>query len=234
MSRKRNNKKGVALHDDMEPFLTYGDQMSQHDYTKPVVNKTYTPDGKGGWVETTNSATNYSNKGTTQTKMWCKHGVIPAYIFEGITFYGGAAYDLDSPLGYDLVIDLAGVMTLDKRNNNIITGGPPEFVKLNELTARVPPIVSITWKDFGVPAAAGWEFWREFTNQVKKSGAKDVLVTCQGGHGRTGTCLSLIHAFLTGSEGWDSIKFVRESYCKSAVETPSQEDYIMAVVAGKI
>jgi hypothetical protein len=53
---------------------------------------------------------------------------------------------------------------------------------------------------------------------------KEVHVGCIGGHGRTGMALAAIYAVLTGKD--DGISYVRANYCKKAVETQEQVDFL--------
>lgn len=53
---------------------------------------------------------------------------------------------------------------------------------------------------------------------------KKVHAGCIGGHGRTGTFLAALVAYMTGNE--DAITYVRENYCKKAVESTSQVDFL--------
>lgn len=56
-------------------------------------------------------------------------------------------------------------------------------------------------------------------------GGKNVHVGCIGGHGRTGTVLSAIIAELL--EEADAIQYVRQHYCKKAVESKEQVEFLM-------
>lgn len=55
-----------------------------------------------------------------------------------------------------------------------------------------------------------------------------VHVGCIGGHGRTGLVIAAVVARLgLAGEDNDAIKWVREHYCKKAVETSSQEGFLV-------
>jgi hypothetical protein len=54
---------------------------------------------------------------------------------------------------------------------------------------------------------------------------KSIHVGCIGGHGRTGTVLTAIMAELT--EKTDAIQWVRAHYCKKAVESEEQVDFLV-------
>lgn len=55
---------------------------------------------------------------------------------------------------------------------------------------------------------------------------KKVHVGCIGGHGRTGMVFAALVAFRKVSD--DPIKYVRENYCKKAVESQKQVNYLVA------
>jgi len=92
--------------------------------------------------------------------------------------------------------------------------------------------IAISWDDYRVPdlTREEWVVMVEELREVKKGGklGEEVLVCCVGGHGRTGTCLSIL-AYLMGATTEDPVKFVREVYCKKAVESNEQLNYIEEV-----
>lgn len=62
-------------------------------------------------------------------------------------------------------------------------------------------------------------------NQLQKG--KKVHVGCIGGHGRTGTIIAAVVKMLLGEE--DAITWVRKNYCKKAVESSAQVDFLHSV-----
>lgn len=52
----------------------------------------------------------------------------------------------------------------------------------------------------------------------------NVAVGCIGGHGRTGMVLSALVKHMTGNE--DAIQYVRDNYCKKAVESTQQVQWL--------
>lgn len=63
----------------------------------------------------------------------------------------------------------------------------------------------------------------DWTIEQMKAG-KRVHVGCIGGHGRTGLFLSVLTYKITGNE--DSTAWVRENYCKKAVESHTQVEWL--------
>lgn len=55
-------------------------------------------------------------------------------------------------------------------------------------------------------------------------GGKKVHIGCIGGHGRTGTVLAALVKHMTGNA--DAISYVREHYCKKAVESKVQVKFL--------
>lgn len=53
---------------------------------------------------------------------------------------------------------------------------------------------------------------------------KKVHLGCIGGHGRTGTVLAALVLVMTGNK--DAIQYVRENYCKKAVESQAQVHFL--------
>ena len=53
---------------------------------------------------------------------------------------------------------------------------------------------------------------------------KSVFLGCIGGHGRTGLVLAALITYMTGD--LDSVSYLRKVYCKKAVETQDQVDFL--------
>lgn len=93
-------------------------------------------------------------------------------------------------------------------------------------------VISLPIRDFAVPYLPA-DFWVDLLLDLADFGRKreeplDVLVACDGGHGRTGMVLSIL-AVLTGATDGDPVAFVRQHYCEKAVETYEQIDYIKEI-----
>jgi hypothetical protein len=95
---------------------------------------------------------------------------------------------------------------------------PTEYPKL---IRESPPRMSIDWPDYGIPAL-GKVIWDEIYQLIQRTPGK-IAVYCEGGHGRTGTFLSIIaHRF-----GYrEPVKHIRQVYCRKAVESLAQINYI--------
>lgn len=89
------------------------------------------------------------------------------------------------------------------------------------------PTLHIFWEDYSVPDLDG-KWWCDLVGAIAKIQG-DIGVSCLGGHGRTGTILSIL-AELSGACGKkDPVLWVRKRYCDQAVESTSQLSYIEEV-----
>lgn len=103
-----------------------------------------------------------------------------------------------------------------------------------------PHRLRIEWPDYGIPSLTR-EQWRGMYDAIIEDGIENVYVHCFGGHGRTGTFIS-IFAYHAGilpfdtsmnvyqkrtdiPEEEDPVIFIRRLYCEKAVESSKQLDY---------
>jgi len=56
-------------------------------------------------------------------------------------------------------------------------------------------------------------------------------VACYGGHGRTGTALAILAALKAGWKTLEAVDKLRAAYCKQAVETTGQYEFVAEVLA---
>lgn len=96
-------------------------------------------------------------------------------------------------------------------------------------------IIKIQWADFGLPSVVD-EFWESFANMILDSKEPlDIVFICDGGHGRTGTALSIIGSLLGCiPEDECPVEYTRRKYCKNAVETHEQLDYVEEITGRKV
>jgi len=135
----------------------------------------------------------------------------------GWKIYAGAGPDCIKRLSkFDLLLNLTG---------DTVFGGhiiPLPELKRWERPGCVPEIV-LDWPDMGIICLPR-EFWTTLMDLLTQRQAK-MLVFCVGGHGRTGTAI----ASLMAACGWssaDAIAWIRANYCRRAVETEEQEEYV--------
>jgi hypothetical protein len=169
-------------------------------------------------------------------KSLCKHtGNVKVFETPKVIFYGGGYNCNAVALKQGITIDLAGWMLPDPVDF-INCHCPSLAKKLNEKANK--KFISIAWADGSI---VDWpkSFWLSLINDLetqpkdKKDPNKklEVLVCCVGGHGRTGTALSILGGLLNFiPKKEDPIDWIRRIYCKEAVETKVQQDYIYEIL----
>jgi Protein-tyrosine phosphatase len=87
----------------------------------------------------------------------------------------------------------------------------------------------LDWPDFGVPSdsTSVATVLRALLERARQQDR--VEVGCLGGHGRTGTALACL-AIMVGLAPGDAVTWVRENYCRDAVESGQQEEFVARFV----
>ncbi len=140
--------------------------------------------------------------------------------------WAGAKTELMDERGWDLIISAVGFADFLK---NPIAGNEEARQLLPEalFTFKPVPCIGIEWPDRGTPNLPR-EWWVMMAKVIRgmPKGSK-VGLCCMGGHGRTGTMLAIL-AVLLGQvkKGKCPVAWVRKNYCKEAVESNSQADYV--------
>lgn len=164
---------------------------------------------------------------STYTKKECHSGTLEVFKdpVSEITICGGGRMRDITLKQSDLLIDV-GI----KLDNLIEVSGiekPERILQFN----IAPSIIKIDWSDGGVPNLPK-SFWSELID-VLRAEKKRVVISCLGGHGRTGTTLAIL-ANMMGVTKTDPVQFVRTNYCDEAVETKSQVEYIEKITGVKV
>lgn len=144
--------------------------------------------------------------------------------------------EMDDDLTWDLRIrlndrfgDQSPLIVADERAQTLFATTPELFA------VQYPPTISINWPDFGTPPLdkAWWQGLVKALSEMPKD--SNVGLYCQGGHGRTGTALSIL-AYLSGNVpvNTDPVYWVRKNYCADAVESWAQIDYIQRLTGEEI
>ena len=110
-----------------------------------------------------------------------------------------------------LLVDLAGVVYTELASNYGFS--LPHTTKC----------IQVYWKDWEACKLDATD-WNSITKEVKRIG--EVLIFCQGGHGRTGTAAAILLALLGKCDGPQATGYVRSNYCKDAVESLEQTEYL--------
>lgn len=161
----------------------------------------------------------YPGTGTTVWHgSWCKHGD-PIRVFGNRT---KSALEVSAGAWQQNCRPPAGSVVLDLAN-----GFKPAIIPIG---MDVPGVtwrrLVIDWPDGGVPRLRASE-WRAIVDALLKLDLP-VFVACQGGHGRTGTCLAVLGHYLNAypDRNTDPVAWLRNTYCEDAVETWNQMKYI--------
>ena len=119
-------------------------------------------------------------------------------------------------------------------------------ISLNEPIASILANIPIEHDDFGIheiyipvhdggiPNLSKKDYFKILDTICDFFEDKDTIkigVKCDGGHGRTGTVLAIYAALLLKVE--KPISFVRDVYCRNAVETKGQVEYIAEITGCK-
>lgn len=192
------------------------------------------------------SKTAYAAKDTTSTLgtqyAWeaCHTGQVDVMTIGKAVIWSGKWDDMNDDLSWDLRIRLS-----DRFRWGGEVGSPlltadegAKALLLPEVTGiKYPPTLSVDWRDFGSPALdrQWWEGLVRSFQAWEGDQERAVALYCEGGHGRTGTALSIL-ASLSGQvpEGDDPVAWVRKNYCQEAVESWAQVDYIEHMTGAKV
>lgn len=140
------------------------------------------------------------------------------------------------------VIDLTGTTKSDDFDeklpiepaNDLANVAFSEVFKVAENYIRkAGPVLNFSIPDFSIP---DWDkdIWIALVESIAAllDEGTDVLMACQGGHGRTGLTAAIVVYMLdkTVMEDMDPILWVRKQHCHKCVERYSQIDYIYAML----
>lgn len=143
-----------------------------------------------------------------------------------VNVYCGAKMDTNplNPL-YDTVLDVGAHFTFPAMPIGEMNGfGEQARARLTALIYK-PRLITLNWPDYGVfPAKT--DFWQELWAMITEEGTKDLLIACQGGHGRTGTALASLMVCNFDYAPAEAAELIRKEHCKNAIETESQVVYI--------
>ncbi len=189
----------------------------------------YKASGWKGMAPKYPSAWQAKQKGLFKETTYEKHNHKPQLVidYEGLKVYAGTKWDSEPYFkDMDIVANCTGFRTREFRAD-----GPHELCgilkKYEHYSSKPKPKfeeIVLDWPDYGaidLPV----EFWKDLVIEVKSRGGK-LLCCCVGGHGRTGTAICAIMITHLGYTAKDAIEWVRTNYCKRAVESVSQEEYL--------
>ena len=127
----------------------------------------------------------------------------------------------------DLLFDCANAKPFAEREYNIIA--PKGYESLTDFSSKALPRIAIPFADFSEPKVST-EFWPEMVRLLKLEPDEMRLgVFCMGGHGRTGTVLACLRIAAWNESAAAALDRVRTDYCRHAVESATQLQYIRSV-----
>lgn len=146
--------------------------------------------------------------------------------------WAGSIFSLMT-IQYKLDLIVQATDLTDKRHD-----GMPPIVSADEAAkAMLPasitgvkeaPRLRIDWPDFDIPRVSA-DWWAHLVAYFEANGPLSVGVACDGGHGRTGTMLAVLWAVSRARTEGNPVEAVRSFYCKKAVESREQIEYIKDV-----
>lgn len=162
------------------------------------------------------------------TKSLCHGGAKPAFTVGKVTIWGAAGVHVDHvppPLLAQISFSYDIIEAPLKYNK----GGGKLFRKATQFYHSIPelPCLYIDWHDRDEPPVP-FKFWHHLVSDLKEQTVEsNLILNCMGGHGRTGTALAcLAYCANLVPEGEDAIEWLRAAYCKEAVESEVQIDYL--------
>lgn len=126
-----------------------------------------------------------------------------------------------SSKGFVTPSDAVLVALYDGLINIPILSNVPDIIAKNE------PTIYIKWQDQAKAPLKKIEDWQGFLRGLRGT-SLPIAVGCMGGHGRTGTFLSIM-AWLMGlpqKEQKKPVQYIRDIYCKECVESKVQFEQI--------
>lgn len=175
----------------------------------------------------------------TTVSEWCKHDPVkPIFSTEKVKLYiadaiGARAYKSE----FDLIIDCGKVFTPYDATPYTTSSlsGDSDLVKALEHHSiwESNPLrtLKINWNDREAPELLP-AFWGDLAGRLEGN----IMIDCQGGHGRSGTALTCLMMALNPEYGTkDAIIHLRAMHCPRAIESSEQHKYIdtVAVALGR-
>lgn len=175
----------------------------------------------------------YNYSATPTAIVTCKHTLTTVTKLDGVTIMAASLGSINKlPDSPTLIINSGGKYSLREELSSggafhKLPAGWSEFGDRNYLPTNDADELYMDWRDFSAPPLEP-SFWIRLWRNIVEQGYKNVLFTCTGGHGRTGTAMcSLLIAIRHTAAG--AIELVRSNYCTGAVENDAQTQYLIRV-----
>lgn len=146
----------------------------------------------------------------------CEHKPSPVFSLNGVVYHGASASGVRHFNG-NLVVNFTGSRNLPYGD---LATSMIKYFDLGFANELMVP-----WPDFGLPAVKD-TFWVALHSKILNNNWESVCFHCAMGHGRTGTALCAMLIKVANYSGRDAVMLVRDEYCKNAVETRAQMNYL--------
>lgn len=174
---------------------------------------------------------------------FCKHDPTPLPVFSHkpkaggqVDLYIADSFGARSHQGeFDVLIDGGSVIPVSRADPKLegdypMTNDLQRFVR-QEKTAN--KLIHLDWDDRQAPPVYV-EFWPALVVKLEAEAAAlkrplKVLTICQGGHGRSGSSLTILMMLWSDYSPLDAITHLRAIHCPRAIESKVQHEYLNAV-----
>ena len=186
---------------------------------------------------TTNDYNRYMS-GTTGSYAYtyksCNHAPVLVCEVGGINLYAATKSSItrENAKNIQLIVNCSGIsVSLGGKNDveKLIIGSDKfDTLKGYILSLPVAEELRLDWTDGGI-WPSGIAFWRELFDICKANNFTNIVFTCVGGHGRTGTALISFAIANSAYHVGMSVMYTKElnkRYCSQAVETMMQDEYL--------
>ena len=157
--------------------------------------------------------------------VWAKCWHKPTHVINGRTWgvWAGTKSDcMSTALDYDVLLNVSNGF-------NVVPQHDIPFKWARKYSETQTKEIMLDWPDQDAPIINPL-FWKDLIKQLETNRQK-MLIFCIGGHGRTGTAIACL---LIAAFGWTAQQakdWVWTNYCKEAIETLVQENYLNTVYA---
>lgn len=165
---------------------------------------------------------------------WCKHepAKLPLFETDGISLYIADCMGFRGHYReFQFALDCGDILTTYQvnsgKNPELFTGDTELATALSPYIdvgkfVKEPRILQIDWDDRKAPKLVP-EFWPAIVEQL----SGNVVIACQGGHGRSGTgAVCMMMVMNPEYSPADAIIHLRAIHCARAIESKEQHEYI--------
>lgn len=177
-----------------------------------------------------------AGKAATRYKTCGHRGPNAVFDINGATIWAGSEPEVKRALDEvqpEILLCLNGHMGRDSvlSEDLSITGEAnihlPSLSRYHDSRHQPDAVITVEWPDHGAPWMSR-QWWESLVSDIERLPYdSNVMIFCMGGHGRTGTALTILGA-LAGviHADDDPIDYVRDMHCYSAVESRAQIKYL--------